>query len=397
LRASARAPNLGRVGRSVVWWSRLAALAALSGCAPDEHPARATSPIVGGVKDTGDPAVVLLVGYQAGSYALCTAELVSPHIVVTAAHCVDPAVLGEPTMFAIFVGDDFNNPAQQMAPENFVPVTETHFDPAWDANDVGAGHDVAVAVLAKPLGIQPIEMNRAPLEVSDIGSPVRLVGYGITSVLGNGEAKRQVTTPIKTIDPVLVTAGDATHNTCEGDSGGAWFVTRCGREVLAGITSFGDVGCQSFGAANRVDTIGVPFVQPYIDQFDPGSNADAGAGGCGGSGPAPQCTGDAECGNEASGKVCVDEQCVDGCRGKMGNGCPDDFVCSSTNAIAGTCTPADHDAFGTGISEDPNGVYAEGAGIVCASSPRPSSPGASWVFGAAFAIAFAVKRRRARA
>src|SRR3954465_289697 len=52
--------------------------------------------IVGGATDSGDLAVVLLIAYAPGkdpfkgdpSVKSCTATLVSPHALVTAAHCV---------------------------------------------------------------------------------------------------------------------------------------------------------------------------------------------------------------------------------------------------------------------------------------------------------------------
>ncbi len=51
----------------------------------------------------------------------------------------------------------------------------------------------------------------------------------------------------------------------------------------------------------------------------------------------PECTDDAACGNATSGRVCVEEKCVDGCRGAGGNGCPGTMVCSSTDNTVGMC------------------------------------------------------------
>jgi MYXO-CTERM domain-containing protein len=54
--------------------------------------------------------------------------------------------------------------------------------------------------------------------------------------------------------------------------------------------------------------------------------------------PPPECTTDADCGNATSGKICSEQKCVAGCRGANGNGCPEDQVCSSKDATAGTCS-----------------------------------------------------------
>lgn len=53
--------------------------------------------------------------------------------------------------------------------------------------------------------------------------------------------------------------------------------------------------------------------------------------------PPPECTTDEACGGARSGQVCVDEKCVDGCRGDGGNGCPSGYECSSTSNTVGTC------------------------------------------------------------
>jgi len=53
--------------------------------------------------------------------------------------------------------------------------------------------------------------------------------------------------------------------------------------------------------------------------------------------PPPECTNDAACGDARSGRVCVNEKCVDGCRGTAGNGCPAEKACTSTSMNVGTC------------------------------------------------------------
>lgn len=72
-------------------------VAAISGCgAPDEMSAQDDSEIIGGTTDTGDPAVLALFAHKPGaqSGSLCTASLVSPTVLLHAAHCVDPREVG---------------------------------------------------------------------------------------------------------------------------------------------------------------------------------------------------------------------------------------------------------------------------------------------------------------
>src|ERR1700761_8838282 len=63
--------------------------------------------IIGGAADTGDPAVVLIYLNQPGvsDGELCTGEVISPHVVLTAAHCAggaDPSVTN--TLYRVYLG-----------------------------------------------------------------------------------------------------------------------------------------------------------------------------------------------------------------------------------------------------------------------------------------------------
>src|SRR4051812_40415030 len=53
--------------------------------------AASAGPIIGGAVDTGDPAVVMLAAYPTDHSTLftCTAVVISPTALLTAAHCVD--------------------------------------------------------------------------------------------------------------------------------------------------------------------------------------------------------------------------------------------------------------------------------------------------------------------
>jgi V8-like Glu-specific endopeptidase len=226
------------------------------------------SEIIGGTSDTGDPGVVLLFaqvpGAQSGS--LCTAEIVSPHVVITAAHCVSPAEVGQGAQFIVYPGSDFNQATQA----NVLAVKETHFDQQFDTNNLSGGHDIGVAILASPIATPPLTMNRAPLTAAMQGQPVRFVGYGLDNAAAQTGAgvKRTTTTTLTDFNSVLVHFSDGTHETCNGDSGGPAFMTIGGVEQIVGLTSFGDVNCNTGGYDTRLDAM-VSFVDPYIQANDP--------------------------------------------------------------------------------------------------------------------------------
>ncbi len=258
------------------------------GCMGPAAPTASTAqPIIGGQTTTTDPAVVLLVATIGNNgEAYCTAEIVSPHVLMTAAHCVDPTELGGTATFQIFTGSDING-SQGSDQSLYFNVSTTHFNPAFDGNQVENGNDVGVAILAQPITITPIPMNRTALVQADVGQPLRLVGYGIDD--GNDQqgtsagTKRVVSTPLTDYDDKLIDFGDASKGTCEGDSGGPAFMTIGGTEVIVGITSFGPQGCNGGSTDTRVDTISVPFVDMYVAQADPGWSSGSTTGGTTGS------------------------------------------------------------------------------------------------------------------
>jgi secreted trypsin-like serine protease len=247
----------------------LASCLVLSGCLGAPAPVEdRQSAIIGGTLDTADPGVVLLFaqvpGAQSGS--LCTAEIVSPHVVITAAHCVSPSEVGQGAQFVVYPGNDFNQATQA----ELLPVKETHFNPLFDSNNLDAGNDIGVAILQNPIATPPLTMNRAPLTTAMQGQPVRFVGYGLSDAQQQTGAgvKRTTTTTLTDFTSVLVHFTDGTHETCNGDSGGPAFMTFNGQEEIVGLTSFGDVNCDQGGYDTRLDAM-VSFVDPYIQANDP--------------------------------------------------------------------------------------------------------------------------------
>ncbi|WP_437734427.1 hypothetical protein [Sorangium sp. So ce1335] len=111
-------------------------------------------------------------------------------------------------------------------------------------------------------------------------------------------------------------------------------------------------------------------------------------------GPAA-CRQDIDCGDANSGMICEEHQCVEGCRGADGNGCPSGEVCTSTDSSPGTCEPEEP---GPGEPNDPSGIFAEGNGL-CAARPTPagSGPGAGTLLPLLGALAGLALRRRRRA
>lgn len=117
------------------------------------------------------------------------------------------------------------------------------------------------------------------------------------------------------------------------------------------------------------------------------------------------CTSDADCGDTKSGKVCdsIPEECKSGCRGNGGNGCPDGFICSSSDTTIGTCEPTGAGGSGAGGAANGDGSapvngdggIGEDGGCGCA-VPGESPDGAPLGALGALASALVLASRRRR-
>lgn len=220
------------------------------------HPvAENSAPIIAGAAAPADHAVVGLA-HASGEPPFCTGTLVSPHIVVTAAHCINPPLL-------VF----FEDAGARV--EVAVAASQSHPDFSLEP----LAHDIGLVELATPAPsfARAITLSRTP---PTAGESARFVGYGYTEVGARGDYGTRLA---RTADITSVAATTFRYGvaTCEGDSGGPALITRAGREVLAGVTSSGDGVCGLYGIDTRVD----PYAA-WIDEKVAATEPALEAGGC---------------------------------------------------------------------------------------------------------------------
>ena len=176
------------------------------------------APIVGGLDDADDPAVVD-ISIGGGQ---CSGVVVAPRVVVTAAHCIAPGA------GTVVVASATLN------------VVETWVD-RYYTGDVD--HDLAALRLASDVAVTPLAIAAPSL------GPVTLVGFGATQPNGARGDKHSVATTITEVDPRQARAGGAGMTTCTGDSGGAAIANG----VLVGIITAGDDSCTAASYLSRPD------------------------------------------------------------------------------------------------------------------------------------------------
>ena len=248
-----RLPHLVPIGLLLASW----------GCGPelglsDPNPSVTAleQPILNGAFDQGDPATVLLGG--GGGWS--TGALVSPRVILTCGHCVDPG--GPPRTFAYF-GSSYLDGGTTIVVERAYP------HPSY-VSGTYPNVDIGIVVLKTPANVPPLGIQTTPLDGGIVGTPLRIVGFGVASPALAEFSKMEITVPITGIDPHYLLVGPSI---CAGDSGGPGILDAgAGQEVIAGVVSWhtsNAQGCGGSGGLARVDLY-AGWIQDQIDAVEDG-------------------------------------------------------------------------------------------------------------------------------
>ncbi len=262
--------------------------------APDERLAERVQPIVNGTDDTGDLAVVAMT---VGGQVFCTGTLIRPTVVLTAAHCLPPNLsafgISSFSQIEVFFGS-------QVGSGEFIQVASGWTHPGWNIDVIEDDIGLVRLVAAGPA--TPIPFSTSTMTSATIGTPTRLVGFGITSEGGmDSGRKRQGNSSVAEVFQFAFTMGLDPSVTCSGDSGGPTLMWQNGQDTVAGIHSRSDCVAQSIDT--RVDDY-VAEINTFIGETP----------------PPPQCFADGLC---ATGCEAVDPDCPCAQDGFCSAECPD--------------------------------------------------------------------------
>lgn len=307
--------------------------------------------IVNGDLDIGDEAIAYLGVLEDPTGSVrseCSGTLIGDRWVLTAAHCVDEAILGfAPGAILVYFGTTVvseSDPYRVLISDAETFVMHERWNPDAPEN----GYDAALIRLSDSVPITPIPMHRQAVADRDLGRVLRLVGWGITE---NGAydsgIKRYAPSQLFDYDDVIVRIGGEETNVCSGDSGGpALLVAERGFELLA-ITSFVDPLCVEYGFGTRVDRIA-----NWVDTNIAAQTAYAGSFG-------DTCSTSSDCESE----VCVADDAGAFCSLTCvtSTQCPEGWTCYRTNdetinvcAVTASAMPGDSGVTSTPAPTDPS-------------------------------------------
>ena len=322
-------------------------------------------PIVGGQTTNGWDSVVML----GLNDSICTATVVSPDVILTAAHCLE----GQWGSLDVYWCNDCYGQGYWDHTTSNDYEQHPHYNPNTMAGDLG------VVLLNGNSPSEPVPINRDAAGNTWLGNqhPLTSVGFGVTAGhLENSGTKREVTVAATSWDGTFLYYEDPNHGICFGDSGGPAMTSHDGGWKVAGVHSWVSGNCDDIGASIRVDTY-QSWVDDFTGEWTPDDDDDD--------------TGDDDTGDDDTGPSDDDTDPSDDDTGPgdddTGPGDDDTWPGDDDTEPPHDDLPAPHTS----------GRYDMPDGVTCLGSLAPAATGNRWATAAAvLTLGLAALRRRSR-
>lgn len=228
-------------------------------------------PIINGQTESGFPSTVAIGADFNGPFATCTGNLITPRVILTAAHCGADLPMDLVVLYGLaFFGSDVQTATAAINFENMEIHPEySELSSSW-GGDLGE-NDFALLTLAEDAPEEPTLFRIDPLTDNELDSMMTSVGFGITDP--NAQSSGVKYSAELTLDEyqemfLISYSGTNPNNSqiCSGDSGGPMFHynEEIGQYVQWAVHSWGDQDCSQMSGSTRTDLV-QEWVLDYVE------------------------------------------------------------------------------------------------------------------------------------